>query len=221
MANPLPRLQVLPLPVLPLPAPVAANAGGPHLQLRGHPHELPGLGSDAPAAHQGGPEKAVQRAAQPTGKAPPPSQARWFHSPNVLTAVFLVPAPPLRAPRACRGPTRSTSTNGRSASTPSPTGLATCRWSTPSFAWTPCSSRTRCPSCARSTRTWRGPEGKNCSRDRRALWAALWSARKWTNHRLARAGQRCRRLEDVPVESDNHVRDLGGLSGEANRPRTR
>ena len=63
-----PPPQVLPLPVHSLPAPLAARPGGLHLQLRGHPDELPGLLGDAPAAHQSGPEEAVQRPAQPPGE---------------------------------------------------------------------------------------------------------------------------------------------------------
>ena len=63
-----------------------------------------------------------------------------------------------RVRRASPGPIRSTSTSGRSASTPSPTGLATCLWSTLSFAWTPSSSKIKCLSFARNTKTWRGRE---------------------------------------------------------------
>lgn len=66
--------------------------------------------------------------------------------------------PPPRVQRLPPGPTQSTSTSGRSVSTPSPTGLATCPWSTLSFAWTLCFSKIKCPSCARNTRTWRGRE---------------------------------------------------------------
>lgn len=67
MLNPLACPQVLPLPVLPLPAPVSAHSGRSHLKLRGHPDELPGLCCHAPAANQSGPEEAVQRAAQSAG----------------------------------------------------------------------------------------------------------------------------------------------------------
>lgn len=56
------------------------------------------------------------------------------------------------------GRIRSTLTSGRSASTPLPAGLATCPWFTLSFAWTRCSSKIRCQSCARSTKTWKGLE---------------------------------------------------------------
>lgn len=61
-------LQVLSLPVLPLPAPVSADSSGSHLQLRGHPDELPGLCSNSPAANQSGSEEAVQRASQSAGR---------------------------------------------------------------------------------------------------------------------------------------------------------
>lgn len=60
--------------------------------------------------------------------------------------------------RVSPGRTRSTLTSGRSASTPLPAGLATCPWFTLSFAWTLCSSKIRCQSCARSTKTWKGLE---------------------------------------------------------------
>lgn len=59
--------QVLPLPVLPLPAPVFANSGGSHVQLWGHPDELPGRCCNSPAANQSGSKEAVQGAAQPSG----------------------------------------------------------------------------------------------------------------------------------------------------------
>lgn len=64
-------LQVLPPPVLPLPAPVTPHPGGPHLQLRGHPDELPRVFCDSLAAHQGGSAEAVQGAARPAGKLRP------------------------------------------------------------------------------------------------------------------------------------------------------
>lgn len=60
--------QVLPPSVLPLPAPVSAHPGGSNLQLRGHPHELPGLCCDPPATHQSGSKEAVQRVTKPTGR---------------------------------------------------------------------------------------------------------------------------------------------------------
>lgn len=75
-----PSPQVLPPPLLPLPAPVSAHPGGPHLQLRGHPHELPRVCRDAPAPHQGGPKETVQGAAQRAGGPPPPSPTPWILS---------------------------------------------------------------------------------------------------------------------------------------------
>lgn len=117
----------------------------------------------------------------------------------------------LRVQRASPGPTRSTSTSGRSVSTRLPTGLATCLWSTPNFAWTQCSSKTKCPSCARSTKTWREPETwwAECTKiaGKQRGWLVLWTA-KWTNHWFGIFG-------DVPVESicdmDNHQTDPCGL----------
>lgn len=87
------------------------------------------------------------------------------------------------------GPTRSTSTSGRSVSTPSPAGLATCLWSTHSFAWTPCSSKIKCLCSARSTKTWRGHEtdGQNGQKGWEALksglvafWIEKWTNQRWT-----------------------------------------
>lgn len=54
------------------------------------------------------------------------------------------------------GPTRSISTSARSVSTPLPTGLATCLWSTRNSAWTPCSSKIKCQSSVRNIKTSRG-----------------------------------------------------------------
>lgn len=83
---------------------------------------------------------------------------------------------PLRVQRVSPGPTRSTSTSGRSVSTPSPTGLATCPWSTHSFAWTPCSSKIKCLSSERSTKTWRELEndGQNVQKGLKA--SSFWSS---------------------------------------------
>lgn len=63
-----------------------------------------------------------------------------------------------RVLRASPGPTRSTLTSVRSASTPLPTGLATCRWSTLNSGWTLCFSKTKYLSCGRNTKTWKGRE---------------------------------------------------------------
>lgn len=143
-------LQVLPPPVLPLPAPVTPHPGGPDLQLWGHPDELPRVFCDSPAAHQGGSAEAVQGAARPAGKLHPLALAACVD----LKAQWLGLVWLNRVRRAPPGQARSTSTRGRSASTPSPAGLATCLWSTLSSVWTRCSSKTRSPSSARSTKTW-------------------------------------------------------------------
>lgn len=135
------------------------------------------------------------------------------HATVFINDVFV---PSVRVRRASRGPTQSTSTNGRSASTPSPTGLATCLWSTPSFAWTPCSLKTKCPSFARSTKTWRGPENK--------LWSEMvqiWLDKRQTD-RVGRPMDRQNGpiagvqgqgdVGNVPVKAvcntDNHQTDL-------------
>lgn len=60
--------QVLPLPVHPLCPEHHSEHGGPHGQLRRHPHELPGLSGDQTAANQGHAEKAVQGNADDTGE---------------------------------------------------------------------------------------------------------------------------------------------------------
>lgn len=123
------------------------------------------------------------------------------------------------------GPTRSTSTSGRSVSTPSPTGLATCLWSTLSFAWTLCSSKIKCLSCARSTKTWREREneGRNGQKDSEAasktglvaFWTAKWANQWWTvkmgYSRLCGMWAKCQWGPFVIWTKDNHQTDPGGL----------
>ncbi len=81
----------------------------------------------------------------------------------------------LRVRRVSPGPTQSTSISGRSVSTPSPAGLATCLWSTLSFAWTQCSLKTRCLSCARSTKIWREHEDNGQNGRKKFGCIKLWS----------------------------------------------
>lgn len=154
---PHPPPQVLSLPVLPLPAPVSADSGGSHLQLWGHLNELPGFCCNTPASNQSGPEETVQRDAQPAGRPPVSFHTCSRLSRQCLTGEWRLVLP-TRVQRPSPGPTWSTSTRGRSASIPSPTGLATCLWSTLSFVWTLCCSKIKCPSCARSTKTWKRHE---------------------------------------------------------------